>query len=109
MKQQNPFQKNDELLLEITGITSEGQGVGRSRDVAIFVPNAIPGETIKAHIIKVEKRYCIAKAVSIVEQSAHRVEPLCEAFQKCGGCTLMHIDYPEQLNIKRQIVQDDTF
>ena len=56
MKQQNPFQKNDELTVEITGITREGQGVGRSSDVAIFVPGAMVGETIKVHIIKVEKR-----------------------------------------------------
>ena len=106
MKQQNPFQKNDELTVEITGITSEGQGVGRSSDVAIFVPGAMVGETVKVHIIKVEKRYCIAKIVSVEHASEHRVEPVCEAFRQCGGCALMHMDYAEQLRVKRQIVQD---
>ena len=106
MKEQNPFRKNEEITLEITGITSEGQGVGRSRDVAIFVPNTVACETVRAHIIKVEKRYCIAKAVSIETPSVHRVPPVCEAYAKCGGCALMHMDYEEQLRIKRQIVLD---
>jgi 23S rRNA (uracil1939-C5)-methyltransferase len=106
MKEQNPFRKNEEITLEITGITSEGQGVGRSRDVAIFVPNTVACETVRAHIIKVEKRYCIAKAVSIETPSVHRVPPVCEAYAKCGGCALMHMDYEEQLRVKRQTVLD---
>ncbi len=106
MKQVNPFQKNQELTLEITGVTSEGQGVGRSEGVAFFVPFALPGETVKAHIIKVEKKYCIAKITDLLKPSPHRVTPLCEAYEKCGGCALMHLDYTEQLKTKTQIVKD---
>ena len=106
MKETNPFQKNQELTLTITGVTSEGQGVGRADGVAFFVPNAIPGETVRVHIIKVEKRYCIAKIVEIVEASEHRVTPKCEAYSLCGGCALMHMEYPEQLRVKTDIVKD---
>lgn len=106
MKQSNPFSKNQELTLEITGITSEGQGVGRCEGVAFFVPFALPGETVRAHIIKVEKKYCIAKIVDILNTSEHRIKPLCEAYEKCGGCALMHVDYAEQLKTKTQIVKD---
>lgn len=106
MKQSNPFSKNQEPTLEITGITSEGQGVGRCEGVAFFVPYALPGETVRVHIIKVEKKYCVAKIVEILNMSAHRVSPVCEAFEKCGGCALMHMDYPEQLRSKTQIVRD---
>ena len=106
MKQSNPFQKNQELTLTISGVTSEGQGVGRAEGVAFFVPFALPGETVRVHIIKVEKRYCIAKIVEILEKSAHRVEPRCEAFSQCGGCALMHMDYTEQLRAKTEIVKD---
>ena len=106
MKQTNPFQKNQELTLDIMGVTSEGQGVGRSNGVAFFVPFALPGETVRAHIIKVEKRFCIAKIVEILNPSEHRVAPFCEAYEKCGGCALMHMDYAEQLKTKTQIVKD---
>ena len=106
MKQVNPFQKNQELTLEITGVTSEGQGVGRCEGVAFFVPFALPGETVRVHIIKVEKRFCIAKIVEILNPSEHRIAPLCEAYEKCGGCALMHMDYAQQLKTKTQIVKD---
>ncbi len=106
MKQVNPFQKNQELTLNITGVTSEGQGVARCEGVAFFVPFALPGETVKAHIIKVEKKYCIAKVAELLVRSPHRVAPMCEAYEKCGGCALMHMDYAEQLKTKTQIVKD---
>ena len=106
MKEINPFRKNQELTLEITGVTSEGQGVGRAKGVAFFVPFALPGETVRAHIIKVEKRYCIAKITDIPIKSPHRVEPPCEAYAQCGGCALMHLDYAEQLRVKQTIVKD---
>ncbi|MBR4905746.1 MAG: 23S rRNA (uracil(1939)-C(5))-methyltransferase RlmD [Clostridia bacterium] len=106
MTKNNPFQKNQELTLEIMGVTSEGQGVGRCEGVAFFVPFALPGETVRVHIIKVEKRFCIAKIVEILNPSGHRVIPLCEAYEKCGGCALMHMDYAEQLKAKSQIVKD---
>ncbi|MBQ1821103.1 MAG: 23S rRNA (uracil(1939)-C(5))-methyltransferase RlmD [Clostridia bacterium] len=106
MKQSNPFLKNQELTLEITGITSEGQGVARCEGVAFFVPFALPGEIVVAHIIKIEKKYCIAKAIRFLKLSEHRVEPVCEAYEKCGGCALMHLDYSEQLKTKTHIVRD---
>ena len=106
MKSDNPFRKNQELTIEITGVTSEGQGVGRAEGVAFFVPYALPGETVRVHIVKVEKRYCIAKLLSIDVESPHRVKPACEAFSLCGGCALMHMDYPEQLAVKQTIVRD---
>ncbi len=106
MKEQNPFLKNQDVTLTITGVTGEGQGVGRCEGVAFFVPYALPGETVRAHIIKVEKRFCIAKILEILKPSEHRVSPACEAFEKCGGCALMHMDNAEQLRTKTQIVRD---
>lgn len=106
MKEINPFLKNQDVTLEITGVTSEGQGVGRLDGVAFFVPFALPGETVRAHIIKVEKRFCIAKIIEIAKPSEHRIAPACEAYEKCGGCALMHMDYAEQLRTKTQIVTD---
>ena len=106
MKEINPFSKNQDVTVEITGVTSEGQGVGRLDGVAFFVPFALPGETVRAHIIKVERRFCIAKIIEIARPSAHRIAPVCEAYEKCGGCALMHMDYAEQLRTKTQIVKD---
>lgn len=106
MKNENPFRKNQEVTLLIDGMTNEGQGVGHLNGVAFFVPETVVGETVTAHIIKVEKRYCVAKRMGVVTPAACRIEPCCEAFSVCGGCTLQHMTYEEQLNQKRAFVVD---
>lgn len=106
MKIENPIKKNQEIELLIDGVTSEGQGVGRYAGVAVFVPQTIAGELVRAHIIKVDHNYCIAKLTEVLTPSAERVKPRCEAFAVCGGCSLQHMTYQEQLRVKQQIVED---
>lgn len=101
-----PIKKNDDINLVIDSITSEGQGVGRIDGFAVFVPGAITGESVEAHIIKVESNYAVAKLTRVVEPSCHRVYAECPVFSRCGGCALQHIDYEEQLRIKQTQVQD---
>ena len=50
-------QKNQCIPLEITGLTSEGSGVGRYEGEAVFVPGTAPGDRITARIVKDCKRY----------------------------------------------------
>lgn len=50
-----PLKKNDNITLQIDNLGSEGQGIGRYNGFAVFVPYALPGEIVEAHIIKVAK------------------------------------------------------
>ena len=47
--------KNQVFTGEITGITSQGLGVARFEDRAVFVKGAIPGECCEIKIVKVGK------------------------------------------------------
>ena len=98
--------KNDEFKLNITGYTSEGGGVGKFDGQAIFVENTAVGDEILCHIIKAKKTYAIGKAVKITKSSKSRIEPECEAFKSCGGCSFGHIRYEEELKYKAQKVED---
>jgi len=40
----------------------------------------------------------------VVTASETRVDPRCQHFGECGGCQLQHLDYPEQLRFKTEIV-----
>ena len=42
-----PAKLGDEVLVTIHGIGSSGEGVGRVDDFTVFVPFALPGETVK--------------------------------------------------------------
>lgn len=98
--------KNDEFNLKITGYTSEGGGVGKFDGQAIFVENTAVGDEILCHIIKAKKTYAIGKAMKIIKPSKSRIEPLCQAFKMCGGCSFAHIKYEDELEAKAQKVKD---
>ena len=71
---------------------------------SMMVPGALPGERIRAHVIKIQKSYAIAKLTEILQASPERVEPECPVYGKCGGCQWMHMAYPHQLTCKRDQV-----
>ena len=99
------MQKNETVTLEITGMTNEGNGVGRAEGMAVFVPLTAVGDIIKCKIVKVNKSYCFGIIESIITPSQYRCEPLCEVFAKCGGCAFRHFTYEEELRVKLDFVR----
>jgi 23S rRNA (uracil1939-C5)-methyltransferase len=94
------------ITLSILRLGIHGEGVGVCEGFTIFVDGALPGETVRAKIIEVRKNYGRAQVVEFLEKSSHRVQPVCPVFGRCGGCQLMHLDYKQQLETKRQRVVD---
>ncbi len=98
--------KNEEYIVDIIDYGADGEGIAKINGYTIFVIGALKGEKCKIHILKVLSSHCFAKVVEIIKASKYRVEYDCKTFNKCGGCTLRHIDYNETLEIKRQKVQN---
>lgn len=98
--------KNDVIELTIDDLTVDGAGVGRFEGLAVFVSHALPEETVSAKIIKVTKSYAVGKLVKILSQSKARVEPFCGVFDSCGGCTLQHLSYDQQLSFKARHIKE---
>lgn len=107
MTEQIPVQKNDEIELHIEDLTHEAYGVGRYQGYTLFVKGALPGEVVKAKILKTKKRYGYAKKLALVESSPARRAPSCLLYGKCGGCQLQHLSYAEQLKFKENLVRND--
>ena len=75
------------MLLEITGIGSEMQGVGHGPDGrVVFVPFALPDELVEVGIVKETDRYLVGELKAVVRASEDRVVPLCPLYGRCGGC-----------------------
>ncbi len=100
------LKKNDVLKLEIVDNGIEFEGIAKYENTVVFVKDAIIGEEVLAKIIKVNKNYCIGKIEKIINKSKYRVEPFCEVFGKCGGCSAQNIEYDIQLLLKRQFVKN---
>lgn len=93
--------------IEITGVGSELQGVGRLADgKTAFVPGAIPGETVDIEIVRDKGRFCEASLCAVAIPSPDRILPACPNAGICGGCQARHMRYGATLELKRRVVID---
>ena len=97
--------KNDIISLEITDITPDGFGVGRYENKVVFVADTAIGDIISAKILKELKSHSFAKLEEILTPSPQRINPVCPVFSKCGGCSLQHISYSSELELKQSFVK----
>ncbi|MBQ9573354.1 MAG: 23S rRNA (uracil(1939)-C(5))-methyltransferase RlmD [Acidaminococcaceae bacterium] len=97
--------QGQEMEIEITGLGSTGEGVGRFGDIAVFVPGALTGEKVRASAAFVKKNFIIGKLLEIITASPHRVAPACPVYEACGGCQLQHLSYEAELEEKREQVK----
>lgn len=92
--------------IEITGLGSSGDGVGRALGLPIFVPGTAPGDIALVRITKTQKAYAYGVTERIIRPSPDRTTPPCPAFGLCGGCTLQHISYKAQLEAKKSRLRE---
>lgn len=64
----------------------KGEGVAHIEGERVFVPFALPGETVL--ITREGERGTL---VEVLKPSADRVEPFCPHYGACGGCQLQHM------------------
>ncbi len=99
------LKKNEIYEAVICDYTAEGQGVAKIEGCAVFVPNAVAGETCRIRIEKVGKTWASGKLVEILEKSPHRVNRECPVAKLCGGCDFWHMDYEEETRLKAERVR----
>ena len=97
--------KNQIYETRITDYTTEGQGIAHIEGCAVFIPNAVAGETCRVRIELVRKTWAAGKIVEILEKSPHRVNRECPVAKLCGGCDFWHIDYAEETRLKAERVR----
>ena len=102
-----PLQKNQILTLRIERLSSDGSGVAHSADgEAVFVPGTAPGDEARVRIVKDCGRYAFGILDELLTPSPDRIPVDCAVAGPCGGCSLQHMDYGEQLRMKRARVND---
>ncbi len=97
------------LTVDIIDSSTSGAGIAKVNGCVVFVPFAIVGERVVVRIDYVKRQYANATLLEIVEPSPHRRKPVCTRFFRCGGCSMLHIDYDKQLEIKHQALKTTIF
>jgi tRNA/tmRNA/rRNA uracil-C5-methylase (TrmA/RlmC/RlmD family) len=100
------IQYDQSYEFEITDVAFGGEGVGRIDGCVVFVPFVLPGELVRARIVKRRKRHYFAELEEVLTPSSERVEPLCKFYGQCGGCQYQHTNYATQLALKHKQIRD---
>ncbi len=104
------LKKNMEIPLTVTGVTGEGNGIGKCENgMAVFVPYTAVGDEITCRIQKVDKRCAFGRMTALHSPSTDRVqdgERSCDVYEKCGGCVWRHVTYEAEARYKWQKVAD---
>ena len=94
------------LDLAIEKFADRGKSLARHDGYVVFVAGAVPGDRVRARLIKRRKGFGEARILEVLEESPLRTTPRCEYFWDCGGCKWQHVEYDAQLEAKRQSVED---
>jgi 23S rRNA (uracil1939-C5)-methyltransferase len=86
--------------VEIVDLDHDGRGVARIGGKVVFVPLALPGESVRLGRRRRRAGHDVAELASVERASPDRVAPRCEHFGTCGGCALQHLAPAAQIAAK---------
>lgn len=73
-------------ILTVDHLGQRGDGIARTPSGSVFIPYALPGETVRA-VVDGER----GQLVEIITPSDSRIAPICPLFTRCGGCAAQHM------------------
>lgn len=91
----------------IESLTHEGKGVCHIDGKAVFVDGVLPGEQVRIRYVHTSRRYDEAVPEQVLQASSHRIEPRCQHYGVCGGCSFQHVEPREQIHLKQQVLLDN--
>ncbi|MDD4089774.1 MAG: 23S rRNA (uracil(1939)-C(5))-methyltransferase RlmD, partial [Tissierellia bacterium] len=100
------MKKNDIIKVTINDLEFPCIGIVNFENKIVKVKNTLPGQKIKARVVRSKKDSAEAKLLEVLENAFYEQEPSCKHFNLCGGCTYQTVPYMNQLEIKAKQVKN---
>src|SRR5579884_502835 len=94
--------RGDQLELTVDSLAFGGAGVARLDGYVVFVADAVPGDRVRAVVLKSKRAYAEARAVEILDASGDRVAPRADH----PGAPWQVLPYARQLEVKQAQVAE---
>ena len=101
------YEKNQILTVEITDMTSEGEGVGKKDGFPFFIKDTVIGDKAEIRVTRVKKNYAYGRLEKVLTPSPFRIDPKCAFHKQCGGCQIQSMSYEKQLEFKEARVRNN--
>lgn len=93
------------IPFKISHLDSLGQGVSKESDKITFIPKTMTGDEGEAVVLSEKKGVAFARVNAFSKKSQLRIEPKCPHFEECPSCHYLHINYQDELKIKKGNLQ----
>ena len=92
----------DPVEAEIESLSHEGRGVAHIDGKTVFISGALPGEKVTFIYTSKRRSHDEGKIEAVLNASPDRVEPKCQHYDICGGCSLQHLSSEAQIKYKQK-------
>lgn len=89
------------ITLNIEGLSHDGRGIARLEGKTVFVDGALIDETVSCQYTDTHRNFDEVKTIAVIKAVEQRVQPQCEFFGLCGGCSLQHMNVATQMDLKQ--------
>lgn len=105
-KEQIKCVADGEYILTPTSYDDNFKGVMKSDSAEFVIGGAIVGEKERVSVRRKKGNTYYADFVSSETPSQFRREVKCKNFLSCGNCAFLHLNYDEQLKLKKNVVKE---
>jgi len=89
--------RDDEFECRVTRLGRRGGAFGRWGPYQVALRRGVPGELLRCQVTRRRGELVRARVLEVLEPSPRAVEPVCEHFASCGGCSFQDVSYDLQL------------
>lgn len=97
------FSRNQQIEVEVTGLAFGGKGIAKipteRGEYTVFVQNALPGQKVRARVVKRKARYAETKLEEVLRRAPEEVTVL---YQEIPGAPYARLPIAEQTAYKRE-------
>ena len=97
--------RGDEIDVRVESFDERGQGIGHVEGMRFRMRRVMPGDLVRARVLRRRGTNIDALAVQRIEPSRDRTSPACAHFGSCGGCSFQDLEYSAQLRGLHALVE----
>ncbi|MCV6636124.1 23S rRNA (uracil(1939)-C(5))-methyltransferase RlmD [Candidatus Albibeggiatoa sp. nov. NOAA] len=94
----------DPVETQVQRLSHDGRGIAQIEGKTIFISGALPNETVLFRYTNKQKNFDEGVTLEVLQPASNRVEPPCEHFGVCGGCSLQHLSCADQIQLKQDML-----
>lgn len=90
------------MKVDVKRVGHDAEGIAYINRKPVFIYYAYKGETVNINLRTNKRGAYEGDLTDVITKSPHRITAPCPYYGICGGCNLMHVNYKESLNYKKE-------